>query len=85
MLTILTFMLGSIFGVVSWILMSDLPKKKSKSDNLKLEHVLDYDEYCEVDTLVRKRQYEINHTTFEDLSIGDMDELEILEKIRKKL
>lgn len=84
MLALLTFVLGSLTTLLLWILIT-IPKKKSKSDNLKLEHVLDYDEYCVIDSLVRKRHYELYNTPFEELSIGDMDEIKILESIRKKL
>ena len=85
MLALLTFILGSLVGSLLWILMSIITKKKAKADNLKLEYVLDYDEYCVIDSLVRKRHYELYNTPFEELSIGDMDEIKILENIRKKL
>ena len=85
MLALLTFILGSLVGSLLWILMSIITKKKAKADNLKLEYVLDYDEYCVIDSLVRKRHYELYNTPFEDLSMSEMDEIKILESIRKKL
>lgn len=84
MTIILTVLLTSILTTLIFLCVL-ISRQKSPSHDLKLTHVLDYDELCEIDILVRKQHYTLSSKPFNELTQAQIDEIQILESIRQKL
>lgn len=84
---LLTFIMGASFGILLTFVRMSYTNMKLKKDKtiMSIKNIIPYDEYCEIESLVKKRYYTLTHTPYHELSTSDIDEIQTLESIMNNL